>query len=99
MPWLAADSDPASRSSTWRTLYVLLTKHSFPSRLHQEPTVHKSVPRPVPPRRTITAGLLIDKPGGWSDYNGVSREIFGQQERRRVPANPIWGRIPCCPPA
>jgi len=30
-------------------LYVLVAKHSFPSRLHQEPTVHKSVPKPTAP--------------------------------------------------
>jgi len=49
MSWLAADPDSSSRISTCRTLYVLLTKHSFPSRLHQEPTVHKSVPNPISP--------------------------------------------------
>jgi len=49
MPWLAADSDPSFRRSTYRTFYVLVAKHSFPSRLHQEPTVHKSVPKPTSP--------------------------------------------------
>ena len=49
MPCLAANSDSSSRRATYRMLYVLVAKHSFPSRLHQEPTVHKSVPKPTSP--------------------------------------------------
>jgi len=30
--------------------YVLLRKHCFPPRLHWDPTVHKSVPKPTDPR-------------------------------------------------
>jgi len=47
MPWLAADSELPFQSSEFGALYVLLTKHSFPSHLHQELTVHKSVPKPT----------------------------------------------------
>jgi len=37
MPWLAANFDLSSRRAACRRLYLLLTKHSFPSRLHHEP--------------------------------------------------------------
>ena len=49
MPRLAANSDSSLRSAAGRPPSVLLAKHSFPSRLHQDPTVHKSVPKPTAP--------------------------------------------------
>jgi len=49
MHWLVANSDRLCRSPAYRVLYLLFRKHSFPSRLHQEPTVHRSVPKPTDP--------------------------------------------------
>ena len=47
MHWLTANSDPSRRTPGHRTLSILSAKHSFPSRLHQKPTAHKSVPKPT----------------------------------------------------
>jgi len=46
---LAANPHPSFRRPARRAPCVLSAKHSFPSRPHQEPTVHKSVPKPTAP--------------------------------------------------
>jgi len=40
---------PLFRPPTQETLRVFSARHSFPSRLHWKPTVHKSVPKPTAP--------------------------------------------------
>jgi len=69
MPSLGVNPDLSFQGSACRVLYLLFRKHSFPSRLHWEPTVHKSVPKPTAPTfltpiraRDVVDGVdMVDK--------------------------------------